>query len=50
MERGLPMGLTFMGRAFGEATLLRLAAAYEAATHARKSPRLLQTVSLPGLR
>lgn len=50
MERGLPMGLTFMGRAFSEATLLRLAAAYEAATHARRPPRLLPTVSLPGLR
>lgn len=50
MERGLPMGLTFMGRAFSEATLLRLAAAYEAATHARRQPMLPPTVALPGLR
>jgi amidase len=50
MERGLPMGLTFMGRAFSEATLLRLAAAYEAATHARRPPMLPPTVALPGLR
>ena len=50
MERGLPMGLTFMGRAFSAATLLRLAAAYETATHARRPPMLPPTVALPGLR
>lgn len=50
MERGLPMGLTFMGRAFSEATPLRLAAAYEAATHARRPPMLLPTVALHGIR
>jgi len=35
---GLPVGLEFMARAFAEPTLLRLAYAYEQATHHRKPP------------
>jgi len=40
---GLPIGLSFFTRAWGEPTLLRLAFAFEQASHARKSPRFLKT-------
>jgi len=36
----LPAGLQFFGRAWSEATLLRLASAYEHATHHRRPPAL----------
>ncbi|HZT77777.1 MAG TPA: amidase family protein [Vicinamibacterales bacterium] len=36
----LPAGLQFLGRAWSEATLLRLAYAYEQATHHRRPPSL----------
>jgi amidase len=36
--RGLPVGLSFFGRAWSEARLLALAYAYEGATHARRPP------------
>jgi amidase len=36
---GLPAGITFFGRAYSEATLIRLAYAYEQATHHRKPPK-----------
>jgi amidase len=35
---GLPIGLTFMGRAYSEPTLIRLAYAFEQLTHARRKP------------
>ena len=41
---GLPIGITFMGRAFSEPTLIRVASGFEAATRARKPPRFLRTV------
>jgi amidase len=41
---GLPVGITFMGRAFAEATLIKLAYAFEQATKARKAPKFLLTV------
>jgi amidase len=36
--RGLPVGLTFMGPAYAEPTLIRLAYAFEQATRARVQP------------
>jgi len=44
--RGLPLGLTFMGRAWSEATLLKLAYAFEQATKVRKSPKFAATAEL----
>ncbi len=41
---GLPVGLSFFGRAWSEPTLLRLAFAFEQATHHRQPPRLHPTV------
>ena len=35
---GLPIGIEFMGKAFSEPTLFRVAYAYEQATHHRKPP------------
>jgi amidase len=40
---GLPVGITFMGRAYSEPTLIRLAYAFEQATHHRISPRYKPT-------
>ena len=42
---GLPVGISFFGRAWSEATLIRLAYAFEQATHHRRVPRLLPTVA-----
>jgi len=39
----LPVGITFMGRAFSEPTLIKLAYAFEQGTKARYSPRYLST-------
>ena len=44
--RGLPLGISFFGRAWSERTLLRLAYAYEQATKHRQPPRFAQTVDL----
>jgi amidase len=43
---GLPMGLSFVGRAWSEPTLFRLAYAFEQATLARKIPQFLPTIKL----
>jgi amidase len=41
---GLPVGLTFMGTAFSEPTLIKLASGFEAATGARRKPEFLPTL------
>ncbi|HEY6105782.1 MAG TPA: amidase [Anaeromyxobacteraceae bacterium] len=43
---GLPVGITFMGRPWSEAMLLKLAHAYERATRHRKPPRLAPEADL----
>ncbi|HTT67324.1 MAG TPA: amidase [Gemmatimonadales bacterium] len=44
---GVPVGLSFFGRAWTEATLIRAAFAYEQASRMRRAPQLLPTVVLP---
>ncbi len=43
---GLPVGISIMGRAFSEATLIRLAYAFERATTARTEPAFRPTAAL----
>ncbi|HJQ31867.1 MAG TPA: amidase family protein [Pyrinomonadaceae bacterium] len=45
---GLPVGISFFGRAFTESKLIRLAYAYEQATKHRQPPRLLPSAELKG--
>jgi len=41
---GLPIGISFFGRAWSEATLIKLAYSFEQATKARTAPKFLNTV------
>jgi amidase len=44
-SRGLPLGITFMGRPFSEADLLAFGFAFEQATRARKAPEYRPTLA-----
>jgi amidase len=44
--RGLPIGLSFLGRAWSEPTLIKIAYAYEQATKHRKPPTFPATADL----
>jgi len=43
---GLPVGISFMGTAYSEPTLIKLASGFEAATKARTVPQLFDTLPL----
>ncbi|NOK08006.1 amidase [Corallococcus exercitus] len=45
---GLPVGVSFIGRAWSEPVLLKLAYAYEQASHARRKPTFVRSVDLRG--
>jgi aspartyl-tRNA(Asn)/glutamyl-tRNA(Gln) amidotransferase subunit A len=49
-EDGLPIGLQFVGRAFDEATVLRIANAYEQATEWHTKRPVYAQVGLGGVR
>ena len=42
---GLPVGISFFGRAWSEPTLIKLAYSFEQATKARQAPRFLPTIA-----
>ena len=48
--RGLPVGLSFVGRPWSEGTLIKFAYAYEQATKVRRPPSFVATVELPAER
>ena len=44
--RGLPLGISFIGRAWSEPTLIRIAYAYEQATRHRRPPAFAATAAI----
>jgi len=44
MTFGVPVGISFIGTAFSEPTLIKLASGFEAATQARQKPQFLSTL------
>jgi amidase len=48
MTFGVPVGISFMGTAFSEPTLIKLASGFEAVTQARQKPQFLQTLPFSG--
>ena len=44
--RGLPVGISFFGRAWSEPTLLKIAYSFEQLTKARQKPRFLPTIDI----
>jgi Asp-tRNA(Asn)/Glu-tRNA(Gln) amidotransferase A subunit family amidase len=48
-DDGMPVGVEFLGRAFAEPELLRLAFSYETATHHRRLPPLTPAIAKKGM-
>ncbi len=48
LVEGLPVGISFIGRAWSEAKLIQYAFAYEHATHRRRPPTFTPTLALEG--
>jgi amidase len=44
---GMPMGISFLGTAFSEPTLIKLASGFEARTHARTQPTFTGNITTP---
>jgi len=44
----LPLGISFLGRAFSEPTLIKLASGFEHVTGARRAPKFFSTLPLNG--
>jgi amidase len=44
---GMPLGLSIMGTAFSEPTLIKIASGFEHATQARQAPKFLSTLPFP---
>lgn len=43
---GLPVGISFFGRAYSEPTLIKIAYAFEQSTRARRAPKFLPTINI----